>query len=96
MAEGHLDGCCAGTLHFGYAQVYAFLGSLFDPACESFDHERALGQMQPVEQEISLLLLNNLARNLRTSSGALRTVLSGVQLGLSNNTTVCMEAGRQQ
>ncbi|GAV83411.1 Myb_DNA-binding domain-containing protein [Cephalotus follicularis] len=45
-----------------FAQVYSFIGSVFDP--NSSDHLQRLKQMDPINMETVLLLMRNLAINL--------------------------------
>lgn len=48
-----------------YAKIYAFLGSLFDPATDN--HVEALNLMSPVDRETVQIMMNNLAVNLHNS-----------------------------
>lgn len=45
-----------------FAQVYNFIGSVFDP--EASDHLRRLKTMDPIDVETVLLLMRNLSINL--------------------------------
>ncbi|XP_050387660.1 protein REVEILLE 3 isoform X2 [Argentina anserina] len=47
-----------------FAQVYKFIGSVFDP--ESTSHVERLKQMDPINLETALLLMRNLSINLRS------------------------------
>jgi len=49
-----------------FAKIYAFLGSLFDPA-GSPNHVDALNQMSPIDRETVNLLMNNLTHNLNSA-----------------------------
>uniref|UniRef100_A0A2P2JV32 Myb-like protein G n=1 Tax=Rhizophora mucronata TaxID=61149 RepID=A0A2P2JV32_RHIMU len=46
-----------------FAQVYIFIGSVFDP--NASDHLQRLKQMDPINLETALLLMSNLAINLK-------------------------------
>lgn len=48
-----------------YAKIYAFLGSLFDPATDN--HVAALNLMSPTDRETVQVMMNNLAVNLHNS-----------------------------
>lgn len=45
-----------------FAEVYRFIGSVFDPACT--DHLSRLRRMAPIDKETVLLLMRNLSINL--------------------------------
>ncbi len=48
-----------------FALIYAFLGSLFDPACASFDHMDVLDQMKDIDRQTATLLMRNVISNLQ-------------------------------
>jgi hypothetical protein len=51
---------------YDFATVYAFLGSLFDPACSCVDPAAALAQMAAPDRDVALIFARSLAAHLRS------------------------------
>ena len=51
---------------YDFATIYAFAGSLFDPACAGVDVGAALAQMAPGDADVARVYVRSLAAHLRS------------------------------
>jgi hypothetical protein len=51
---------------YDFATIYAFVGSLFDPACAGVDVGAALAQMAPGDADVARVYVRSLAAHLRS------------------------------
>ncbi|XP_068644139.1 protein REVEILLE 8-like isoform X3 [Aristolochia californica] len=76
-----------GSLHHGlpdFAEVYTFIGNVFDPQTEG--HVQKLKEMDPINVETVLLLMRNLSVNLSSpDSEQLRRLLSSYDENTEKN-----------
>ncbi|XP_073150360.1 protein REVEILLE 5-like isoform X2 [Henckelia pumila] len=86
--QGEGNQCKAVTAMPDFAQVYGYIGSIFDP--KASDHLQRLKNMDPINVETILMLMKNLSINLVSSEFEdHRRLLSSYSVGIENNGMGC-------
>ncbi|XP_073277895.1 protein REVEILLE 6-like isoform X1 [Primulina huaijiensis] len=86
--QGEGNQCKAVRAMPDFAQVYGYIGSIFDP--KASDHLQRLKKMDPIDVETILMLMKNLSINLVSSEFEdHRRLLSSYSVGIENNSMGC-------